>query len=164
MTMDITWQIGTLDELAPRALHDLFKLRVDTFVVEQRCAYTELDGRDPDCIHLLGYGPPAQLIACCRIVPPGEDGIPHIGRIVIRTDHRSQGLGHEVLRKALSVTRAQYGASPIGLAAQSQLERFYASHGFVRVGPDYDWDGIPHVDMVRAADHRSPRPAPSGAG
>ncbi|MCU0318636.1 MAG: GNAT family N-acetyltransferase [Flavobacteriales bacterium] len=156
MTTDITWQVGTLDDLSPRLVHDLFKLRVDAFVVEQRCAYAELDGRDPACIHIVGFLIPSQLVACCRIVPPEEDGIPHIGRIVIHPDQRGRGLGHQMLHKAIAVTQAHYGATPIALAAQSQLEQFYADHGFTRTGPDYDWDGIPHVDMVLAAHHGIP--------
>ena len=33
-------------ELTTRQFHDLVRLRVDVFVVEQECAYGELDGRD----------------------------------------------------------------------------------------------------------------------
>ena len=37
-----------LRDLDPTTLHDLLRLRVDVFVVEQECAYPELDGRDAD--------------------------------------------------------------------------------------------------------------------
>jgi ElaA protein len=41
------------------------------------------------------------------------------------------------------------------LDAQSHLEGWYARLGFVRTGPEYLDDGIPHVPMrlVRSSDH-----------
>ena len=36
------------DDLDVQTFHDLVRLRVDVFVVEQRAAYAELDGRDPE--------------------------------------------------------------------------------------------------------------------
>ena len=41
--------------LTPEELYGLLRLRVDVFVVEQRCAYAELDGRDldPGTTHLV---------------------------------------------------------------------------------------------------------------
>ena len=38
-------------DLSPAELYGLLRLRVDVFVVEQRCAYAELDGRDLDPGH-----------------------------------------------------------------------------------------------------------------
>ncbi|MEZ4756980.1 MAG: GNAT family N-acetyltransferase [Flavobacteriales bacterium] len=147
--MELTWILARLEELTPSQVHDLFRLRVDTFVVEQRCAYPELDGRDPDCTHLLAMDPDGRLVACGRIVPPADDGMPHLGRIVVHPAMRGHGIAHELMRKALEAVGAIYGHTRCALAAQSQLEAFYAEHGFVRSGPDYDWDGIPHVDMIR---------------
>jgi ElaA protein len=151
MNTELSWIQAGLNELAPQQLHDLFRLRVDTFVVEQACAYAELDGRDPECIHILGYTPQRELVACCRIVPPGTDGMPHIGRVVVRADHRGRKLAHTLMQQAMMAVRDLYGDRPCALAAQAQLERFYERYGFRRAGPDYDWDGIPHVDMVEVS-------------
>ena len=48
MTLRIKW----FDELTAAELYGLLKLRVDVFVVEQRCPYPELDGLDQDALHL----------------------------------------------------------------------------------------------------------------
>ncbi|MDH5564638.1 MAG: GNAT family N-acetyltransferase, partial [Nitrospirota bacterium] len=40
------WDIKTFQELASWQLFDLLQLRVDVFVVEQECAYRELDEYD----------------------------------------------------------------------------------------------------------------------
>ena len=37
--MNIQWTRARLAMLTPEQVHDLFKLRVDVFVVEQACAY-----------------------------------------------------------------------------------------------------------------------------
>lgn len=52
--LNLTWKIEKLDQLSPKEVHDMLKIRVDVFVVEQECAYPELDGKDPDCWHVLG--------------------------------------------------------------------------------------------------------------
>lgn len=147
--MEIQWSTKRFKELTVHELHDLLRLRVDIFVVEQACAYAEIDGRDPVAIHLFAQGADGSMIACARILPPEVDGVPHIGRIVVRADHRGKGVAGDLMLRALEVLHQQYGSRRSELAAQAHLERFYARFGFVRQGPDYPWDGIPHVDMRR---------------
>ena len=47
-------RVAAFSELDAATLYGLLRLRVDVFVVEQKCAYPELDGRDdePDTRHL----------------------------------------------------------------------------------------------------------------
>ena len=40
-------------DLTPWELYELLRLRVDVFVVEQHCPYPELDGRDPEALHVF---------------------------------------------------------------------------------------------------------------
>ena len=40
------------DELNTRELYAILKARVDVFVVEQKCAYPELDGIDYKSLHV----------------------------------------------------------------------------------------------------------------
>lgn len=42
----ITWQLKPFTELTTIQLYQLLKLRVDVFVVEQKCPYPELDDKD----------------------------------------------------------------------------------------------------------------------
>ncbi len=49
------WSFRVYDELKLNELYDLLELRAKVFVVEQDCAYQDLDGNDPKAIHLLGY-------------------------------------------------------------------------------------------------------------
>ena len=46
-----------LGQLAALDVHQLYKLRVDVFVHEQRCPYAEIDATDadPQTVHLLAW-------------------------------------------------------------------------------------------------------------
>jgi ElaA protein len=50
----LRWQWLAFDALTPRQLHDVLALRQRVFVVEQKCAYQDVDGADPECVHGLG--------------------------------------------------------------------------------------------------------------
>lgn len=145
-----------MDELTPRQLHALLRLRVDVFVVEQACPYPEIDGRDPQARHLLvsapgdtGSGDP-ELAACLRLLRPEAPGEPlRIGRIVVAPAWRGTGLGDYLMRAALGEAQRIAPGHPQALSAQTHLTAFYAGHGFSPVSETYLEDGIPHVDMLR---------------
>jgi ElaA protein len=145
----IHWTIHPFQELSPVAIHAMYKLRVDVFVVEQTCPYPEVDDADLTALHVLGHDETAEVIAYARILPTGPDGLPHIGRVVVHPDHRGHGLGHRLMQEVLDRIHALSGSSRAALAAQQHLQGFYERHGFVRAGPAYTMDGIAHVDMVR---------------
>jgi ElaA protein len=149
--MNITWTTKPFSDLTREELHTLFKLRVDVFVVEQQCPYAEIDGADPTALHLMGCTEKDGLVAYARILPPEGDGPPHIGRVVVHPAHRGLGLGRAVMEEALNVLERSHGSKRSFVSAQSHLEGLYAGLGYVRQGPNYDWDGIMHVDMLREA-------------
>ena len=45
--------IKKFNELSIEEMYEILKLRVNIFVVEQKCPYEELDGKDDKCIHLF---------------------------------------------------------------------------------------------------------------
>lgn len=134
------------DALAPRDLYAMLKLRVDIFVVEQKCPYPELDGKDLDARHLrvLDEG---KLAASLRVLSPVDDGFARIGRVVVAPGYRGRKLGEQIMREAIAHCREYFPDRDIELSAQSHLRGFYGSFGFVVVSEEYLEDGIPHVDM-----------------
>ena len=46
--MSIHWKVRSFAELSTHELHDILRLRVDVFVVEQQCPYAEVDGQDDE--------------------------------------------------------------------------------------------------------------------
>src|SRR5215469_4366516 len=129
-----------LRELTPDELHAILRLRSDVFVVEQQCAYADIDGRDaePDTEHLW-IEDAGDVVATLRIL---HGDVPQIGRIATRSHRRGEGLASALLRAAL--TRV---SRPVELKAQARLHSWYASFGFVRCSEEWLEDGIPHVLM-----------------
>ena len=139
----------TFDQLTTTELHDLLQLRSEVFVVEQDCVYQDIDGKDMKALHVLGYEQEA-LVAYTRCFAPGdyfEEAA--IGRIVVKEDKRSFGYGHMIVDASEESIKDHYGRTDIKLSAQTYLEKFYNSHGYVAKGPTYLEDGIPHIAMVK---------------
>jgi ElaA protein len=147
--------VARLRELHPATLYALLRLRVDVFVVEQRCAYPELDGRDtePQTRHVWTEhdGVP---VAYLRILEePG--GAARVGRVCVAASARGAGLARDPTAHALGLV----GPRECLLDAQSYLVGFYAGLGFTPTGPEYvDEDGIPHIPMRRDGRRRPPAP------
>lgn len=137
---------ASFQDLEIGTLYAILKLRSDVFVVEQECAYPDLDGRDdePGTRHLwISRGD--QIRAYLRILDDGD--AMRIGRVVTAPEARGAGLAGELVDAALTVI----GNRPSVLDAQAHLVRFYAKFGYQQTGPEYLEDGIPHVPMFRAA-------------
>lgn len=147
----ITWRTLPFSALDAATLYDLLRLRTDVFVVEQNCPYPELDDRDQSALHVIGRDDAGRVVAYARILPPGAEGLPVVGRVVVEKDRRSTGLGHELMREVLSVLRSHYGRVSSRMSAQAHLEGFYAAHGYERQGEVFDLDGIPHIAMRLSA-------------
>ncbi|MGT2785196.1 GNAT family N-acetyltransferase [Streptococcus merionis] len=141
------WIIKTFDDLTTRELHVIYKLRVGVFVVEQSCAYPEVDDADLTCLHGMKWERSA-LVGYFRLIE-AEDGV-HLGRVIVAPNFRRTGLGRELVSYALQVARERFPEMVIHAQAQAYLENFYASFGFQPVSEVYLEDGIPHLDMLIA--------------
>ena len=137
--------VKTFDELSTRELYDILLLRVNVFVVEQRCPYPELDGLDRTALHVwLRDGD--DIAAYLRVMPRGEGKHAAIGRVI--AVRRRQGLGTRVLREGIRLARERFGAEDIYLEAQTYARSLYEKQGFRPVTEEFLEDGIPHVGML----------------
>lgn len=148
--MSLTFHWSRFDELSTRAFFEIARARVAVFVVEQACAYQELDDLDPLAWHLrVMQG--SELAAYVRVVDPGDKFTePSIGRVMTVAAFRGQRLGHVLMTEAIRFTEERYPGQGIRIGAQAHLEGFYASLGFATVSEPFDEDGIPHIEMVKA--------------
>ena len=132
-------------DLTVHELYALCRLRVDVFVVEQRCPYPELDGRDAEpATEHLWYEEDGEVLALLRVLDDGSSRA--IGRVATAAGARGRGLAARLVEEAV----ASYGSGPLHLGAQAHLEGWYERFGFRRSGEGYVEDGIPHVPMQRA--------------
>jgi ElaA protein len=142
---DILLEWRRWDELTTAQLYELLQFRQAIFVVEQASSYPDLDGRDARAQHLL-VRVGNELIGCLRLIEP--DPLLRIGRVAVKADRRGHGLARAMVEAALQRATEVYPHRDVGLSAQTYLETFYASLGFVTSSAPYDDYGVPHIDMV----------------
>ncbi len=131
-------------DLGVELLYELLQLRGDVFVVEQACHLeNEVDGKDPDGIHVLGFDGDGRLAAAARLHLAPDPAV--VSRIVVRKDSRGRGVGAALMREVEHLLAGRAAT----MSAQARLESWYGRLGWTRVGPVYDDAGIPHVRMVR---------------
>jgi ElaA protein len=140
--------------------------RSAVFVVEQNCVYGDVDGLDTDAWHLFAYRDGeepgadraagagkrrAKLAGYLRVLLPDEAETDiRIGRVLTTAEFRGQGLGADMLERALRHITAQWPGTPIRLHAQAHLQPFYGAFGFEPISDVHDDDGIPHIWMRSA--------------
>ena len=144
---ELRWYWCRLEEMKPFLLYDMLALREAIFVVEQTCAYLELDGLDKTAEHLL-VTRDETVVSCLRVLPPVKkaDQV-RIGRVAVSVDWRKRGLAGLMVQSAIDKIRLDYPSSDICLDAQTYLQKFYLSLGFEICGDEFLEDGIPHIPM-----------------
>lgn len=154
MRSDFDWRWKRFDALTPRELQNILRARQEVFGLEQNCVYLDIDGCDEAAFHLAAWSDERAVpLAYARWLDPGvKYAEPSLGRVITTAAARGKGLGRELVRRALEAGARVHPGLGVRIGAQSRLERFYADFGFVVVGERYIEDGIPHTEMLRAAD------------
>lgn len=147
--MNIDWRLKTWDELSKEELYSILRLRVEVFIIEQNCPYQDIDHKDQKSLHLFGLDKNHNCVACLRLVKPGVSYDEwSIGRVATSLDVRRSGVGRFMMQKAMDYFVIAFDNPSIRISAQSYLEKFYSSLGFVTVSEPYLEDDIPHVEML----------------
>lgn len=132
-------------QLTRDELFQIYKLRVAVFIVEQQCAYPEIDDADQVAWHLWlqdGDG----IAAYLRVLPPGATfDTASIGRVI--AVKRRQGLGSRIVAEGIRAARERFGAQTIIIEAQTYARALYERAGFVQTSEEFLEDGIPHIRM-----------------
>lgn len=135
------------EELTVTELYEMLRLRSEVFVVEQECAYQDIDGKDPGSWQVMVFDDSGELVAGLRVLRPGVS-FPEasLGRVVTR--FRSKGYGAVAMREGIRIACEQYGAETLHIEAQCHAIGFYERFGFRVDSTEFLEDGIPHVEMV----------------
>lgn len=113
------WNTTKFRQLTTDQLYDILKLRVDIFVVEQKCPYPELDDKDrhEDTLHILGIDA-AKLVAYARLLPPNVSyPDASIGRFAVDSSIRHNGIGTQLLEQCIQVITEQWPNQNIRISA-----------------------------------------------
>jgi ElaA protein len=162
----VNWRLAHFDDLSPREVHDIYRARIEVFVLEQNCPFQDVDGADPQCWHLMGSSikgsatllagankvadPFIELVAYSRLVPAGvKFAEPSIGRVLTTAAARGTGAGRKLMAESLVHAAKLWPGQAIRIGAQARLEKFYNEFGFAKASDVYIEDGIPHIEMIR---------------
>lgn len=120
----------------------LSRIRTTVFVGEQNVPpEIEIDGRDPQCAHVLAETAAGEAIGTGRLM---EDG--RIGRMAVLAAWRGRGVGAAMLEALMAEARRR-GLREAYLHSQAHAKDFYARHGYAVEGEEYLEAGIPHIGM-----------------
>ena len=148
MMSALVFKIKSYQELTVDELYAILQLRSAVFVVEQDCAYQDIDGEDTKALHVLGYKEEI-LIAYTRVFPPGAYfKQASIGRVVVLEKERANTYGYDLMNTSIQAVKENYNTATIKISAQTYLKRFYNNLGFKEIGKEYLEDGIPHIGMI----------------
>ncbi|WP_317897210.1 GNAT family N-acetyltransferase [Aurantibacillus circumpalustris] len=139
--------VKEFNSLSVKELFEIYHLRSQIFIVEQNCAYQDVDDKDTVSNHLMIFEN-KKLIGYCRILPPNSSYMePSIGRVAINKDFRHNGLGKFLMQEAINKTKNLFEEHAIVISAQFYLLKFYTDLGFKVEGSQYLEDDIPHIKM-----------------
>lgn len=135
--------IQKFTQLSTQQLYQIYKLRVDVFVVEQQCPYHEIDDIDLESYHIYLQDDNSKILAYCRLYKI-EDTF-HIGRVIASERHK--GYGTQIMKTALEFAGQTLHADSIIIEAQTYAKNFYEKLGFTQTSEPFDEDGIEHIQM-----------------
>ena len=138
--------VKKFQDLTVEELYAVLRLRAEIFVVEQNCAYQDLDDIDQEAWHVY-IKDGEEMVAYLRVIDKGKrlDEV-SIGRVVSK--YRLKGIGRQLMEIGKSVAKEKFGAKRVKIGAQIQAQPFYEKAGFVQISGEYLEDGIPHIYMV----------------
>ena len=97
----MTLEVKPWNELSRKEINDIFSLRSEVFIVEQECAYQDVDGKDKQADHVMLHVD-NELVGYTRVfVENTYFKEASFGRAVVKKNHRGEGYGHLLVDKSL---------------------------------------------------------------
>jgi predicted GNAT family N-acyltransferase len=119
-------------------------IRETVFVDEQSVdPEIEWDGEDADCIQAVAEDRNRDVVGTGRLQLSGK-----IGRMAVLRPWRGHGVGTAILECLVEAAR-ETGLGQVFLHSQAHAVHFYARHGFICEGDEFQEAGIPHRLMKR---------------
>jgi predicted GNAT family N-acyltransferase len=130
-------------------LEAALQLRYEVFCLEQGVPRREeLDGRDPEGIHLVAVSD-GELVGTCRLVMIGATA--QLSRLAVSSAARRRGIATALLETADVETLAA-GGRRVVLHAQTYARKLYERCGYRPRGRKFWEAGIEHIAMEKHLD------------
>lgn len=133
-------------ELTIDELYEILRVRVNVFVVEQKCPYEEIDNKDKSEYHVF-LKENGEIVAYLRVIKQGvsfEEA--SIGRVL--TTKRKKGYANIILKEGIKIAKEKFKADKIKIEAQTYAKKLYEKFGFKQISDEFLEDGIPHIKML----------------
>ena len=141
--------IKSFSDLTKEELYNILSLRSEVFIVEQNCAYQDIDQKDQFALHVF-LKKNNQIIAYTRIFKPNDYfEYSSIGRVVVLKKVRASKIGSQIMSFSIKKIEEIFNETKIKISAQKHLISFYEKLGFKTIGEEYLEDGIPHIAMIK---------------
>ncbi|MDU5508743.1 GNAT family N-acetyltransferase [Finegoldia magna] len=135
--------IKPFDKLTTQELFNIYKLRVDVFVVEQQCPYHEVDDIDAISHHIYLQNDNSKILAYCRLYKIEDTA--HIGRVI--ASERGKRYGTQIMKTAVKFATEELHADSVIIEAQTYAKNFYEKLGFIQTSEPFEEDEIEHIQM-----------------
>ena len=154
--MNREFKVKSWEELSKDEFHACLRLRINVFVVEQECPYSDLDAKDFKSLHVFleaesgDFADGDYTDAYLSICKPGVNYLePSIRRVATSERFRGKGFGFKLMKKGIEVCESLWPNQGVRISAQTYLKKFYTDLGFKICSEPYLEDDIPHVQMFR---------------
>ena len=107
----VKFYVKRFNEIDSKTLHNIFLLRSEVFIVEQECAYQDIDGKDFKSIHIIGKQK-GEIIAYSRIMSLNNEFC-SIGRVLVKKELRKKGIGIKLMTKTIEEATSEYNSRKI---------------------------------------------------
>ena len=138
--------VKKFEELTVEELYEILKARAEVFVVEQNCAYQDMDDVDKEAYHVY-LKEEGKLVGYLRVIDKDKrlDEV-SLGRVI--SLKRRCGIGTKLMLAGILVAKEKFHAKRIKIGAQLYAKPFYEQVGFKQISKEYLEDGIPHIYMI----------------
>ena len=119
-------------------------VREKVFMDEQGFSY-DYDEIDEIAVHMVMFDGDTP-VAACRIFEGDASDVYILGRLAVKKEYRSCGIGSAMLKEA-KVQAAKLGAKQLILHSQMHAKDFYAKNGFAAYGEIEYEENCPHIWM-----------------
>ena len=94
-------EVKKFKELSVEEMYQILRIRSEVFIIEQRCIYQDIDGKDEKAMHVMGKNN-KEIIAYTRILDSGDCyDFPSISRVVVKKKNRGEERGKEIMKESI---------------------------------------------------------------
>lgn len=140
-----TFKFKKIADMSGQEMYCVARLRIDTFVTEQKITEPELDDQDLTAIQVFLLNEEQnRALAVCRIFKENDQWV--LGRVAVAAQTRGQHLGTKMMQQVHQYLR-DLGVKQLICHAQMQAEPFYDQLGYQIKGKVFTEAGIEHIMM-----------------